>query len=615
MSADAYIEEDRIAHGADRHLARRLLRFVRPYWRLVALSSGVSLLVALLQLAGPWLVKETIDHHIATGDMAGVVRLSGLYLLTISGVFALEYLQGWLTTLVGQRAMFDLRRELFAHLQRLHPAFFDRNPVGRLMTRVTNDVAALNELFAQGVMTLAGDVFLLAAIAALMLWTNWVLALLVFATAPLLLFAAWLFRRTVRAAYRDVRARLSLMNAFLQENLSGMRTVQAYNRQRVNFDRFRELNDSYREANLRTVTAHALFVPAVELIGALATGLILWYGGASALEGTVTLGTIVLFIQYVTRFFQPLRELSDKFNVFQTALASGERIFRLLDTRPEVTAPDAPRPFEGLREEIRFEDVWFAYKDDEWVLKDISFRVRRGETVALVGATGSGKTTITNLLCRFYDVQRGSITIDGVDLRALDPLALRRRMAIVLQDVFLFSGTIADNIRLGNESISDEQVRRAAQVVNAARFIEALPGQYAHEVRERGATLSVGQKQLLAFARALAFDPEVLILDEATASIDTETELLIQDALRKLLKGRTSIVIAHRLSTVQNADRIIVLHKGRIRESGTHAELLRQNGLYRKLYELQYRNGGIAHGTDDALFSEQKAGLAAPQDE
>lgn len=594
MTPDAFHDEDRISHATDFRQAVRLLRYVRPRWKLVALSSLVSLFIAALTLAGPYIVKVTIDDHIAVGDYAGVARLSALFVATILGLFGLEYAQSLLIARVGQDGMFDLRRELFGHVQKLSLSFFDRNPVGRLMTRITSDVAALNELFAQGVMTLAGDLFLLVGITILMFRTDATLTLLVFTTVPVMLVVGKWFRTAVRESSRDARARLSRMNAFMQENLGGIRTVQAYNRQRRNRARFVELNSDFREANMRNVSAYAFFVPAIEVIGALALALIIWYGGARALSGGITVGTIYLFIQYIQRFFQPIKDLSDKFNIFQTALASAERIFKLLDTEPEVRPPADPAPFTGLRDEIRFENVWFAYKDEEWVLRDVSFTVRKGETVALVGATGSGKTTVTNLLTRFYDVGRGSITVDGTDIRRLDPAVWCRQFAVVLQDVFLFTGDIRSNVRLGEEAISDEDVERACRHVNADRFIAALPDGYHQEVLERGATLSVGQKQLLAFARALAFDPAVLILDEATASIDTETEHLIQDALRKLLAGRTSIVIAHRLSTIQNADRIIVMHHGKIREMGTHQELLRRDGIYRKLYELQYRDARVA---------------------
>lgn len=582
------MEDDLIHTGKDRGMAWRLIAYVRPYWKMVTVASVLSLLVALLTLAGPKIIQITIDDHIMKKDFAGIGKMALLYLLLTVIIFGLEYAREWTTAYVGQKAMFDLRRDIFSHMQKLSLPYFDKHPVGRLMTRVTSDVAALNEMFAQGLTTLAGTIFMLVAIAAIMLYNNWLLTLIVFASLPAMLIAAAWFRQTVRKGYRAVRAKLSQLNAYLQENLSGVRTVQAYNRSALNFAEFQKLNDEHREANLTTVFAYAVFLPITEIVAAVALASIIWYGGAASLEGAISVGTIVLFIQYSQKFYQPIKELSEKFNVFQTAMASGERIFHLLDEQPDIAAPAAPAPFGGLQQRISFDHVWFAYKADEWVLRDVSFDVKRGETVALVGATGSGKTTITSLLARFYDVQKGSISIDGVDIRSMDPHQLRQKMAIVLQDNFLFTGTIASNVRLGNEEISDDEIRSAAASVNALQFIESQPRGLDQQVLERGATFSVGQKQLLAFARALAFDPEILILDEATASIDTETELLIQDALQKLLQNRTSIVIAHRLSTIQNADKILVMHQGRVRETGTHTQLLSQNGLYRRLYDLQY---------------------------
>ncbi len=593
------IAEDKIHQGEDSGMAWRLLAYLKPYWKLVILASVLSLLIALFTLAGPKIVQVAIDRYMATGDAQGVINMSVLYLLTIIIILGLEYWREWTTAYVGQKAMFDLRKDIFNHIQSLSLPYFDRHPVGRVMTRVTSDVAALNEMFAQGLTTLAGTVFMLVAIAGILFYKNWLLALLIFASLPLLILAAIWFRNTVRAGYRQVRAKLSQMNSHLQENLSGIRTVQAYNRQALNYLQFQKLNDEHRQANLTTVFAYAVFLPITELIAAIALAAIVWYGGIESVTGAITVGTLVLFIQYSQKFFQPVKDLSEKFNVLQTAMASGERIFQLLDETPEVVVPAKPVAYPGLRDSVRFDNVWFAYKDDEWVLRDVSFEVKRGETVALVGATGSGKTTITSLLARFYDVQRGAIKIDGTDVREMDPQDLRRGMAVVLQDNFLFSGDISSNIRLGNEDITDEEIRDAAAHVNAQHFIESLPNTYNQEVLERGATLSVGQKQLLAFARALAFDPDILILDEATASIDTETELLIQDALEKLLKNRTSIVIAHRLSTIQTADRILVMHHGQIKESGTHTELLQQNGLYRRLYELQYSHGAAAVANDE----------------
>lgn len=589
-SSHSIIEEDKIHAGVDSGMTWRLLAYLKPYWKLVVLASVLSLLIAVFTLAGPKVVQVAIDNYIMTGDTRGILNMTVLYLVISIITFGLEYWREWATAYVGQKAMFDLRKNIFDHLQSLSLPYFDRHPVGRVMTRVTSDVAALNELFAQGLTTLAGTIFMLIAIAGILLYKDWKLTLLIFASLPLLILSAAWFRRTVRSGLREVRAKLGQLNSYLQENLSGIRTVQAYNRQALNFVSFQKLNDEHRQANLTTIFAYAVFLPVTELIAALALAAIIWYGGVASLSNAITVGTIVLFIQYCQKFFQPVKELSEKFNILQTAMASGERIFQLLDQQPDVPTPAQPVPFRGLHSSINFENVYFAYKNEDWVLNDVTFEVKRGETIALVGSTGSGKTTVTSLLARFYDIQRGSIKLDGVDIKQMDPRELRRKMAIVLQDNFLFSGDIASNIRLGNHDITDEELREAAASVNASHFIEALPAGYNEEVLERGATLSVGQKQLLAFARALAFDPEILILDEATASIDTETELLIQDALEKLLKGRTSIVIAHRLSTVQNADRIIVLHHGCIKEQGTHSQLLQRDGLYRRLYELQYKH-------------------------
>jgi ATP-binding cassette subfamily B protein len=580
--------QDRTSDASDRHLVRRLLGVLKPFWRLIVLSSIASLGMAVLQLVGPYLVKITIDVYIANNDHAAVARMAAAYFAIVIGLFVLEYTQGMLIAYVGQQGMRRLREWLFAHLQSLDVQFFDRNPVGRLLTRITSDVQALNELFAEGVMTIAGDVFLLAAILVLMFRTSPPLTLLVLATAPLILVSGYLFSKFVRQAYRDVRQRLSQMNAFLQETLAGIRTVFAYNAQPATFRRFRELNDAFREANMRTVFCHAVFLPAVELISAIALGLIVWRGGIGTIDSSITIGTVVLFIQYTQRFFQPIKDLSDKYNIFQTAMAAAERLFKVLDTKPVIVSPPAPVALKHFQSEVRFDHVWFAYQDEEWVLRDVSFSLQRGQTVAIVGPTGSGKSTIVSLLTRFYEVNRGAIFVDDIDIRAIDLGDLRRLIGVVSQDVFLFSGTILDNIRMGRHDIAAERVIECARYVNAASFIEKLPHQYHYEIHERGITLSVGQKQLLALARALVFDTPILVLDEATANIDTETERLIQDALAKLLRGRTALVVAHRLSTIQKADRIIVLHHGQIREQGTHTELLAADGLYRKLYELQF---------------------------
>jgi len=567
----------------------QLLSLLRPYWHLVVLSSVISLAMAGLQLVGPYLVKLTIDRYIAVANVSGVVGMSLLYTGVALLIFLLEFFQGLLIAWVGQQGMRRLRQQLFSHLQHLDVRFFDRNPVGRLLTRITSDVQALNELFSQGVMTVAGDVFLLFAILGLMFYISVPLTLLVLITVPMLMLSGYLFSKYVREAYRQVRSALSHMNAYLQEAIGGIRTIVAYNAQPLVEKRFVELNDTFRAANMQTVFCHAVFLPVVELIGAVAVALIIWYGGLSTLNGSLTIGTVVLFIQYSQRLFQPVKDLSDKFNIYQTAIAAAERLYKLLETKPQiVNSSSGAHRLHNLKHEIRFVNVWFAYDDQEWVLKGTSFTIKRGETVAIVGPTGSGKSTIVSLLARFYDVSRGRILVDNIDIRDIDLQSLRRLVTVVSQDVFLFSGSIADNIRLGNSSIPLERVVECARLVNAASFIERLPQGYNYEIRERGATLSVGQKQLLALARALAFDAPVLVLDEATANIDTETERLIQDALDKLLVGRTALIVAHRLSTIQKANRILVVHHGRIVEEGTHEELLKLDGIYKKLYELQF---------------------------
>ncbi|MBW8862365.1 MAG: ABC transporter ATP-binding protein [Acidobacteria bacterium] len=581
---------------------RRLLQYLRPYWRSVVAALVTIVVGGAASLVQPYLIKVAIDQYIAARRLTGLDRLALIYLAVLVIAFVAEYAQTWTMQLTGQRIMFDLRMAIYRHLQRLDLRYYDRNPVGRLMTRVTSDVDVINDLFTSGVVTVFGDVFTLVGIMAMMLWMNWRLALVAFAVLPLIVLIAQWFRRNVRDSYRVVRGWIARINAFLQENITGMSTVQLFRREALNFARFDEIDRKHRDANVESIFYYAVFYPAIEAVSTLATALIIWYGGSSVLRNTLTLGALVAFIQYSQRFFRPISDMSEKFNVLQSAMASSERIFKLLDEPVAIESPAQPErrpaPAGG---HIRFEDVWFAYNGEDWVLKGISFDVKPGERVGIVGATGSGKTTLINLLLRFYDVQRGRITIDGVDIRELDLTDVRGLFSLVLQDVHLFSGTIADNIRLGNPSIDDDGIRRAARAVHAEPFVERLPGGYASAVAERGATLSVGQKQLLSFARALAFDPRVLILDEATSSVDTETELVIRDALHVLMAGRTTIAIAHRLSTIQDMDKILVLHKGQLRESGTHQELLAHRGIYFKLFELQYR------GRDrDAAVSGEK---------
>jgi ATP-binding cassette, subfamily B, multidrug efflux pump len=586
-------DEEVLGKAYDARLMRRLLTYLRPYWRQVLLALVAILAGAAGQLAQPYLIKTAIDEHIATGRLEGLDRLAFLFLVILVSSFVAEYLQTWTMQLTGQRIMFDLRMAIYRHLQRLDLQYYDRNPVGRLMTRVTSDVDALNDLFTSGVVTIFGDVFTLVGIMAIMIGMNWRLALVAFSVLPLIALVTQWFRRNVRESYRVVRGLIARINAFLQENITGMSTVQLFRREALNFRRFDDIDAQHRDANFASIFYYSVFYPAVEVVAALASALIIWYGGAGVLRGTLTIGALVAFVQYSQRFFRPISDMSEKFNVLQSAMASSERIFGLLDEPVRIDRPAAPvvRP-PAAPGHIVFENVWFAYRDDDYVLKDVSFEVRPGQRVGIVGATGAGKTTLINLLLRFYDVSRGRITVDGVDIRDLDPVDLRGLFSLVLQDVHLFSGTIEGNIRLGRADLDDAAVRRAADAVHADAFIGALPGGYDTAVAERGSTLSVGQKQLLSFARALAFDPRVLILDEATSSVDTETEMLIRDGLHALMAGRTTIAIAHRLSTIQDMDRILVFHKGRLREAGTHQELLAQRGVYFRLFELQYKTSG-----------------------
>lgn len=588
-------DDDAAARSYDWALLKRLLGYLRPYRLVVLLAFLLIAAQSLLELCGPWLVKLAIDEHIARGDEAGLLPLAALYLLVLVLAFGTRFAQLYLLTMTGQRIVLDLRKQIFDHLLRLHVGFFDRTPVGKMMTRVTSDVDAINELFTSGVVTVFGDLMTLLGIMGALLLLNWRLALVTFAVLPLFFLLTDWFRRGARQSFRDVRGWVARLNAFLQEHLSGMAVVQLFSRERRALSEFEAVNRGHADANLRSIFYYAVFYPGIDLLAALAAALILLFGGQRVLEGTLTLGALVAFIQYSERFWRPISDLSEKFNVLQAAMASSERIFGLLDTPAEVTPPARPRPLPEVRGRVAFENVSFAYQAGRPVLQDVSFTVEPGRSLALVGATGAGKTSVISLLTRFYDVDAGRITLDGVDIRELDPAVLRGSLALVLQDVHLFSGTVRSNIALGSP-IPDERVRAAARAVGAERFVEALPGGYGAEVRERGATLSVGQKQLLSFARALAHDPRVLILDEATSSIDTETEQLIQEALGVLLRGRTAIVIAHRLSTIQHVDEILVLHKGRVRERGSHAELLARRGLYWRLYQLQYKDQELRGG-------------------
>jgi ATP-binding cassette subfamily B multidrug efflux pump len=583
-------DQDAPATRYDAALLRRLLRYLRPYRWLAAGALLLLLVQSVLALIGPRLTERALDVAIPRMDVGLLSLLAGLYLATLLFELIVEYGGAVLTAFIGQRVMYDLRMEIFGHFQRLSVTYFDRNPVGRLMTRVTSDVETLNELFSSGVVTIFGDVFTLVAIMGMMLVIDVRLALVTFAVIPLVWLTAAIFRRRVRDAFRDIRYRLARLNAFLQERLSGMRVVQLFGREADSARRFGELNREHLGAHLRSITIYAIFFPVVEVLTAVAMALLLWYGGLRVLDDTLTLGVLAAFIQYTRRFFQPLQDLSEKFNLLQSAMASSERVFTLLDEPVTVREPASPaalpRPVKG---EVRFEGVWFRYSPDgPWVLRDISFTASPGRTLALVGHTGAGKTTIVNLLLRFYDPDRGRITVDGVDIRDLSTADLRSAIGFVQQDLFLFTGDILHNLTLG-APISHEAARLAAMRVGADRFVERLPSGYEHRLGERGRNLSVGERQLLSFARALALDPRILVLDEATSSVDAETEAQIQRAIAELMAGRTSLVVAHRLSTILHADEILVLHHGEIRERGTHRELLAAEGLYERLYQLQLR--------------------------
>ncbi len=600
-------DDDVVGKAYDARLMRRLLGYLRPHWRSVLLGLVVIVGTSLLQLVQPWLTKVAIDDYIASGDLAGVGRVALLFLAVLAGVFVLEFAQTWISQTIGQGIMFEMRMAIYGHLQRVDVAFYDRHAVGRLMTRVTSDVDALNDLFSAGVVAVFGDALMLVGIFGVLLWMDWRLALVTFSVLPLIVLVTQWFRRHVRESYRRVRGWVARINAFLQENVTGMATVQLFRREALNFERFEAINRGHRDANVEAIFYYAVFYPAIEAVAALAAALIIVAGGHWVGTGTLTLGALVAFLQYAQRFFRPISDMSEKFNLLQAAMASSERIFALLDTPVTIAAPASPwtRP-AGSRGHIVFDHVWFAYgvdaatsekaQDINWVLRDVSFEVPAGQRVGIVGATGAGKTTIISLLLRFYDVQRGRILVDGVDVRELDLAELRGICGLVLQDVYLFSGSIADNVRLGRTGISRAEVERAVAAVHADRFVMALSEGLDTRVGERGASLSVGQKQLLSFARALAGDPAVLVLDEATSSVDTETELLIRDALHVLMAGRTTIAIAHRLSTIQDVDRILVFHRGELRESGSHQELLVQRGLYERLYQLQYRDQGGRSG-------------------
>ena len=629
-------EEEVLGKAYDSRLMKRLLGYLRPYKWQVVIALVSIILKAGADVLGPFLTKTAIDKYLSSASahnhsildrflssrpLVGIAQLGFAYLLLLLVSFGLEYTQTYLMQWTGLKVMFDLRSQIFRHLQHMHIGFFDRNPVGRLVTRVTTDVDALNEMFTSGVVAIFEDVFVLAGIVLIMLGMNWWLALITFAVLPLIFWATMVFRKSVRDSYRRIRTAIARINAYLQEHVTGMVVLQLFNREKRAYRSFDRVNAQHMDAFKDAIMAYALYYPVVEVLSSVAIAMVIYFGGFGVLRGAVTIGVLTAFMQYAQRFFRPIQDLSDKYNILQSAMASSERVFKLLDTPVEITSPALPKKAEGAGR-IEFDHVWFAYRqfeasDDkptvpdegsnghghaghfDWILRDVSFTIEPGETVAIVGHTGAGKTTIISLLMRFYDIQKGAIRIDGVDIRQMELNDLRRRFGVVLQDPFLFTGTIENNIRLGSAWITDEEIETAAENVNVADFVRSLPEGFKAPVLERGSTMSTGQKQLISFARALAHNPKILVLDEATSSVDTETEIRVREALTRMVEGRTSVIIAHRLSTIQRADKIIVMHKGHVREIGSHQELLAQRGIYWKLYQLQYK--------------DQELGVAQPQ--
>ncbi len=582
-------EEQELGKVYDRVLMKRLIAYLKPYKFQLVLIGFFTLGNTLASLAGPLLMQIAIDRHITPGVLEGLSTIAILMVLVRMSEFVFSYFEEYRTQLLGQHVMRDLRQILFSHLQRLDVQFFDKNPVGRLMTRVMGDVQVLNELFSSGVVTVFANLLKIAGIMVAMLLYNWKLALAAFTVIPIIFGATLVYQIYSRRAFREQRKQLARINAFLQENIVGMTTMKLFAQEQRSYLRFNERNRKYLAANLRSIFYFSIFHPLIEVMASLATAVIIWYGGGQIVQGALTFGVLVAFLRYAERFFWPIRELSEKYTIFQNAMASSERIFQLLDTPPTIISTAPKSGTKTLKGEIEFRNVWFAYNDDDYVLRDVSFKVAPGEKVALVGHTGAGKSSIINILSRFYEINKGQILIDGVDIREMHLEELREAVSIVQQNIFLFSDSIERNISLGKSSVSSEQVKQAARDVHLDRFVQRMPDTYGTVVKEDGGGLSVGQKQLVAFARALASDPSILILDEATSSVDTETEILIEDALSRLMAHRTSVVIAHRLSTIQNADKIIVMHRGEIREAGTHAALLQKRGIYYRLYQLQYK--------------------------
>jgi ATP-binding cassette, subfamily B, multidrug efflux pump len=595
MAVDGYGQEEEILGRAyDSRLMKRLVRYLKPYRHHIIIAIIVLIVATLADLAGPLITKLAIDNYIAYKDMEGLSGIIALFIGIMALQFVLKYIEMYITQWVGQKAVYDIRMEIFSHIEHLGLSFFDKNPVGRLVTRATSDIAALNELFTSGVVEIFGDIIILLGIICILLYLNWRLALITMIVVPVLFVATIIFRARVRESFRNVRTRIAKINSFIQEHLAGMWVVQSFVAEKRTFRKFDLINADLRDNHLKSVFYFAVFFPIVEILGAVSIALIIWYGGGQIIKGALTLGALVAFLQYADRFFQPIRDLSEKYNILQQAMASSERIFKLLDVEHDITDPEQPKSLPIVKGAIKFDKIWFAYNDEEWVLRDLNLNINPGERIAIVGATGSGKTSLISLLLRFYNYQKGKIELDGIPITELALKDYRRNIGLVLQDIYMFSGDIAHNIRLGNSEITDNDIKNAIHTVGADHLVADLENGINSNIRERGSNLSVGQRQLLAFARALAFDPRILILDEATSSVDTQTEILIQEAMQKLFEGRTSIVIAHRLSTIKNSNRIIVMHKGMIKEEGTHAELLSLGGIYYRLYQLQYKEQEIA---------------------
>jgi len=588
------IDDEVLGKAYDAKLMRRLLSYIKPYKKYVISAILLNIIVASLGPFRVYLTKVAIDKYIAYSNYRGLLLISLGILGILIGQSVIQYFLTYYTQYLGQKTIYDLRSQIFTHTQKLALRFFDKTPIGRIVTRVTNDIESLNDLFSSGIVMVFSDVFTVVWILVFMFFMNVKLTFVTLSVLPILFYITFLFRRKVRNSYRNVRLHLARLNAYMQEHITGMSVVQIFHKEKDEKNKFLDINKEYREANIQSNLYYSIFYPSVELISSTATALIIWYGGGEIIRQSLTFGDLVGFILLTDMFFRPIRDLSEKYNILQTAMASSERIFKLLDNKTFVTNPEHPIILNDVKGGIEFKDVWFAYNKDEYVLKNISFNINPGETVAIVGHTGAGKTSLINILTRFYDIQKGNILVDGIDIKTMDKKELRKYISIVLQDVYLFSGTIRSNISMNNNEIPLEKLQEAAKLVGADRFIEQLPHKYDEVVKERGSTLSVGQKQLISFARALAFDPHILILDEATSSVDTETEIIIQKAIEKLLVGRTAIVIAHRLSTIQSADKIIVMHKGEIRETGNHQELLAKKGIYYKLYQLQYKDQEIS---------------------